>query len=129
MVNRMRAQLVTAAGSAAFLITASAWSHHSISRHYHRGESVTVEGVVVEFVLRNPHSQIRMEVSDDAGSAAIWTLEMDDAEDLVEQGIVADTFSAGDIVVVTGNPARDGSKAMFVRELRRPADGLDYFDD
>lgn len=116
-------------GLAALVGSAPLLAHHSISRHYDRSESITVEGVVVEFLLRNPHSQIRMEVEAESGAAEIWTLEMDDADDIVRQGIVADTIQAGDVVVATGNPARDGSGALFVRTMTRPADGLEYYDD
>ena len=117
-------------GAAALALAVPVAAHHSISRHYDRRDSVTVEGVVIEFLLRNPHSQIRMQVGDAAGQpAVVWTLEMDDAEDILEQGIVSDTIRAGDVVVATGNPARDGSEAMFVRTLTRPSDGLEYYDD
>ena len=116
-------------GLATLLGSAPLLAHHSISRHYDRGESITLEGVVIEFLLRNPHSQIRMEVEADSGATEIWTLEMDDAEDIVRQGIVSDTIRAGDVVVATGNPARDGSGAMFVRTMTRAADGLEYYDD
>lgn len=116
-------------GAAALALAAPAAAHHSISRHYDRRDSVTVEGVVIEFLLRNPHSRIRMAVEDGAGGSAVWTLEMDDAEDIVEQGIFAGSIGAGDVVVATGNPARDGSEAMFVRSLTRPSDGLEYYDD
>lgn len=125
----MRADIVIGTWVAATLIAAPSLAHHSISRHYDRNDTVTVEGVVVEFLLRNPHSQIRMEVQNASGAIEVWTLEMDDAEDILEQGIVADTIRAGDVVVATGNPARDGSGAMFVRTMMRPVDGLEYFDD
>ena len=126
----MRARFpLSMAGLIGLTASTAPGAHHSISAQYFRGQSVTVEGTVVEFVLRNPHSEIRLRVGDAGGATAIWTLEMDDAEDIRAQGIEADTIRPGDIVVATGNPARDGSAAMFVRSMHRPADGLDYYDD
>jgi len=88
-----------------------------------------VEGVVVDVLLRNPHSQIRMEVPDASGHATVWTLELDDITDLAKQGIVSDTLSIGDEIQIVGHPARDSSNSLFVRRLHRPADGLDYEED
>lgn len=125
----MRVRLLVIASAVALLGSASSGAHHSISAQYDRGRSVTIEGVVIEFRLRNPHSEIRMQVQGEAGATVVWTLEMDDADDIVDQGIVADTIRPGDVVVATGNPARDGSDGLFVRTMTRPADGLEYYDD
>lgn len=70
-----------------------------------------------------------MTVEDESGATTVWTLEMDDADDIIDQGIAADTIRAGDVVIATGNPARDGSDGLFVRTMTRPADGLEYLDD
>jgi hypothetical protein len=108
--------------------TGAASAHHSISRYYDRGQRVTLEGVLAAVMLRNPHSEMRLEVR--AGEQSTrWTLELDDPGDMQEQGIGPDTLRAGDAVVVVGHPARDGSNTLFVESLRRPADGLEYFDD
>lgn len=125
----MRAQIVTAAVLGTLLTSVPLDAHHSISTYYHRNERVTVEGVVIDVLLRNPHARIRMEATDESGGSDVWTLELDDPGDLQEQGIFSNTIRAGDEIVVTGNPARDGSAALFVQTLRRPADGLNYRDD
>ncbi len=59
----------------------------------------------------------------------MWTLEMDDVADMAKQGIVSGTIRAGDEIVVVGNPARDGSNALFIRTLHRPADEFEYEED
>jgi len=114
---------------AAFLIGAPLSAHHSISRHYHRNESVTVEGSVIDVLLRNPHSEMHIEVTNASGVAEVWRLELDDISDMEKQGIVSDTIRAGDEIVIVGHPARDDSNSLFVRTLRRPADGLEYEED
>ena len=124
----MRIKILILAGLTA-LLSAPSNAHHSISRDYRTNESVMVEGIVVDVLLRNPHSEIRMEAPDAAGNTAVWILELDDLIDLAKQGIVSDTLRPGDEIQVVGNPARDGSNSLFVRRLHRPADGLDYEED
>ena len=126
--KNMQIRILTLAGLTA-LVTAPLSAHHSISLHYRSNESVMVEGVVVDVLLRNPHSQIRMEAPDASGRAAVWILELDDITDLANQGIASDTLSIGDEIQIVGHPARDGSNSLFVRRLHRPADGLDYEED
>jgi hypothetical protein len=40
-------------------------------------------------------------------------------------GFTPDLLAAGDEVVITGNPSRDGTRRMRLVTLKRPADGLD----
>ncbi len=122
----MRA-LIAAIALSAVAISASA--HHSISRHYHRDQEVTIEGVLTNVTLRNPHSMLRMSVTNDEGGADEWALELDDAGELSELGITAETLLVGDELIVDGYLARDGSNAMFIERFQRPADGLLYEDD
>jgi hypothetical protein len=124
----MRATAVRTAVSIALIGIASASAHHSISAHYHRGRSVTVEGHIAIVHYRNPHASIELDVAGDGGTER-WLLEWDDTEDLMEVGITATTFQTGDHVVVVGNPARDESARLYIRNLRRTADGLEYVDD
>ena len=51
-----------------FLSGATAFAHHSFSATY-TGEKVEIEGIVKEFVWRNPHSFLRMDVADQGRDA------------------------------------------------------------
>lgn len=117
------------AGTAFFAVALSASAHHSISRHYHRDQEITIEGVLTNVTLRNPHSILRMSVMNEAGGSDEWALELDDAGELSELGITSETLLVGDELVVYGYLARDGSNAMFIERFERPADGLVYEDD
>jgi hypothetical protein len=117
----LAAMLAVAGGAPVF-------AHHSISAHYHRGETQTLEGVIATVFFQNPHASIHLDVASDAGTER-WTLEWDDTDDLREAGFTADTLKSGDRVIVAGNPSRDGSNRVFIRNLERPADGLEYVDD
>ena len=107
----------------------SSTAHHSVARDYHRDQEMTIEGVLTNVVLRNPHSLLHMNVTNNAGSVDEWALELDDAGELSELGITSETLLVGDELVVFGYPARDGSNAMFIERFSRPSDGLEYEDD
>lgn len=117
------------AGIAALLVAAPLSAHHSISRHYHRDQNVTVEGVVAEVEFENPHAKIHLDVEDAAGSTERWMLEWDDVSDLRRQDVNAETIRAGDAIVVSGYRAREASNALYIKRIDRPADGLVYLDD
>ncbi len=128
-MKRSRPSMFVSGAVAALVAAPNAYAHHSISGQYNPGNPVTIEGTIVEVLMRNPHSQIRLDVADDAGNVQTWALEMDDVEDMAEQGITSETLLAGDRIIVFGFPARDGSRQMHIERLRRPSDGLEYEDD
>lgn len=101
--------------------SAPAIAHHSIAAMYDRENPVTIEGTVTRFDYINPHPVIHLDV---AGVA--WTVEWSNLRRLESRGYTADALKAGDRIIVTGGPARDGTKALFVGQLRRPSDGFEF---
>ncbi len=125
----LRRPILVIVNSAALLVAMNANAHHSIAGQYDPRNPVTVEGTVVEILLRNPHSRLRMDIADEAGNVQTWTLEMDDVEDMAEQGVTSETLLVGDEIVVLGFPARDGSRLLHIERFHRPSDGLVYEED
>ena len=125
-VRRLSLVLIHAAALGA---ATNAYAHHSVAGQYDPRNPVTVEGTVIEVMMRNPHSRIRMGITDAAGNMQTWTLEMDDVEDMAEQGVTSETLLVGDEIVVFGFPARDGSRLLHIERFHRPSDGLEYEDD
>ncbi len=105
------------------------YAHHSVARDYRPNQNVTPHGIVVEIILCNPHSEISVEVANGSEGPELWVLELDGAGELSELGIASGTLRAGDKLVIDGNPARDGSNALFIQKFYRPSDGLEYEDD
>ena len=101
-------------------------AHHSISGAYHGNRTVRVDGVVVRFDFVNPHAFVTLDVRAPDGAPERWRLEMDDRRELSQIGMTEDTLKAGDRLVVSGNPSRDGGQQMYIRLLERPADGYAY---
>jgi len=107
------------------LFASGAQAHHSLSG-YDQGRNVSADGVVEEFVFVNPHPVLMIGVTDPSGVRQIWRLEMDNLYELDEIGISRTTFKPGDRVTISGNPDRMEPRAIYLRRLDRPSDGLRY---
>lgn len=101
-------------------------AHHSIAGVYDSTQPVTIDGVVAEFQFVNPHPFVIVDVTDQRGTAQPWRLELDNRFELSGIGMTTDTLKPGDRVVATGSRARNGTRAIYVRRLDRPADGFRY---
>ncbi|HKC55144.1 MAG TPA: DUF6152 family protein [Vicinamibacterales bacterium] len=105
---------------------AAAEAHHSIAGMYDQGRRVTLDGVIAQFQFVNPHPFVMVDVRDAGGAAQSWKAELDNRWELLDIGLTATTFKAGDRVIVSGSPGRDRTLLMYVWRLERPADGLLY---
>jgi hypothetical protein len=86
----------------------TAGAHHSFAM-FDRSRTETVAGTVKEFELINPHSWLRIMVSDANGIASEWPLELGGAGQLQRFGWTPDAVHPGDKVTVQLHPLRDGS--------------------
>jgi hypothetical protein len=125
----MKRQIVAliACALTAFALLPSAGAHHSISARFDLSRNVSVEGIVTQFAFRNPHSLVY--VDKDADPAQPWVLQWHSTQILRRHGYGPETLKMGDRIVVTGNPARDGSRMLRILTLSRPADGFSYEAD
>jgi hypothetical protein len=109
--------------TAALLCVRRVSAHHSFASTYSE-HTITVEGQVLEFLYRNPHSAIVLEVPGKNGPTIMWAAEWGTAGQLSRQGIEGDTLKPGDHLIVRGNPSRNAADhRMRVAEINRPADG------
>jgi exonuclease VII large subunit len=122
----MRRRLTFVVAAVALLACVNAYAHHSFAATYIEGESVTIEGDLATFELRNPHSFVNVMVKDAAGATVRYVVEWASPSQLLGK-ITRDTLKAGDHIIVTGNPARnpDDHRVRLVT-LRRPKDGWSW---
>jgi len=112
------------AGLAAMTAVVPAQAHHSFPATYNVEQTITIEGTVVQFLYRNPHSFVHVVVADKNGKTVTWAVEWGAGGALSSSGVKADTLKPGDKVRVTGNPARDtGTNRMRMISIERPSDG------
>jgi hypothetical protein len=106
----MKAKLFAVVIAAAVLGLVGAgqsYAHHSYAATYFTDQSQTINGVLAEFLFRNPHSFIKVQAPDKDGTMVIWSVEWGGGAQLARQGVNEHTLHAGDKVVVKGNPGRD----------------------
>ncbi len=107
---------------AAVLIAAAAYAHHSFAGTYVEGKLVKLEGDIVEFNIRNPHSNIVIEVTEKDGKKVKWGGEWGGVTQLSQGGVNRFTLEVGDHLIMEGAPPRDSlDKKILVRKVWRPA--------
>jgi len=124
----MRLRLMLSFGLATPLLLAAigARAHHSVGGEF-SDEHVTVEGVVTEFRLINPHSYIVVAVGQGTQTTP-WTLTLGPATKLIRgSGWTDSILVPGDRVTATGRAARRG-EGMYIVELVK-ADGTVLIDE
>jgi hypothetical protein len=107
-----------------FALAVQVHAHHSFAATYFEDKTETIEGNLVQFVFRNPHSYVHVEAPDEKGETARWAIEWASGQSLAGQGISRETLKAGDHVVVTGAPGRNADDhRMRMHSIERPKDG------
>ena len=101
-----------------------AYAHHSFAATYFEDKKVTVEGNLVQFLYRNPHSFVHVEVKEPNGEVTRWAVEWGAGGQLGRQGVTRETLKPGDHVVVVGNPGRNPEDhRLRMVNITRPSDG------
>ena len=120
----MKRTLIILTIAAAMLTGGRAWAHHSFAATYFVDQEVTVEGTLSQFLYRNPHSFVKVDVPDGKGGVQTWAVEWGGGAQLTQDHVTRDTLKPGDHVIVTGNPGRDPSEHRIrLHKIVRPADG------
>jgi len=110
------------------LSSATAYAHHSFAATYITDKEVKIEGDMIQFMFRNPHSFVHMNGPDEKGVMQRWAIEWAAAGQLT--GITRDTLKPGDHVVITGNPGRtEADHRLRMRSIFRPKDGFKWSGD
>jgi hypothetical protein len=99
-----------------FLLAGPVLAHHGSSA-YDSANPLTLKGTVKEFLFIQPHPLIALEVKDDKGTVAEWSIEMTAPNHLVRYGWSGKKLKPGDEITVTGNPAKNGLKVLNLRKI------------
>ena len=103
-------------------------AHHSPAMLYDLTREITVEGVVTEYQLGNPHMRIYFEV-DNQGKKEQWLAEGGSRTQLLRVGWTGSELKPGDKVVVRGHPARDATAKLVHMEYLTLPDGTERFTE
>ena len=117
--------LLVLAGACLGGVTASA--HHSQQAQYDVTKTVKIEGTMVQFQYRNPHTFVQIEAPDDKGTVQRWSIEWGGAGQLTGQGVTRTTLKYGDVVTITANPSRTpNDHKLHMLTLKRASDGFGW---
>ena len=106
---------------------ASGHAHHSFSATYNSNETLRIEGTLVQFLFRNPHSWVHVMAPDENGEMKRWGVEWGGTAQLRNQGVRRDTLRPGDKIVITGLPGRNAiDHRILMRTLHRASDGFGW---
>jgi hypothetical protein len=109
------------------LTVTTVFAHHSFGATYDTSKQVKIEGKLVQFVYRNPHSFVHVEAADADGTVQRWAIEWGGTSQLAGAGVKRDSLKIGDHVVIVGRPSRvPGEFRMLMVTLTRPSDGFNW---
>ena len=122
----MKSKFLGLVMTAVSLSSGTAYAHHSLAATY-LDKEVRLEGKILDLLLRNPHSFLQIEATDENGVMQRWSLEWRSSGQLGQQGIRRDTLKVGDEVTITMNPSRTpGDHRGALKTLHRKSDGFGW---
>ena len=101
-----RISMAALAASALLLRVAPVAAHHSAAEAYDTTKQVETQGTITKLLLKNPHSWVFLESTDEKGQKIEWQVEMGAWSGMVQQGWTKEMLAAGTVVKVTGAPSR-----------------------
>lgn len=106
----------------------AAHAHHAFTAQYDADARKEITGVVVKVEWLNPHAYFYVDVEDpDTGEVTTWACELGSPVSMMRQGWTRESLVLGDVLVVEGALARDGSPAMSASKVVIEATGKQLF--
>ena len=129
-MQRIKQCLLATVAASLVAIGVPAYAHHSFAGTYLADQRTQIEGVVVQFLFRNPHAFIHVMAPDKDGKMQRWAVEWGGLNVLARDGMRSDTLKPGDKVIVKGQPGRNPSDHRIrLVHISRPVDGWEWSDD
>ena len=101
-------------------------AHHSFAAEFDSSKQVTLQGSVTKVEWQNPHIWVYLDVKDAQGNPQAWQCEGGPPNTLTRNGWGPNSLKSGDVIVIDGFLAKDGSKTCNARMVKFP-DGRSVF--
>jgi hypothetical protein len=85
---------------------------------------MNLTGTITEVDIRNPHSQITLEVRNPDGTSKEWFIEWSDRNALVRRKVPFNLLKVGDTVTITASPSRRLDNLAYFRTAVLPDKSL-----
>ncbi len=114
----MRIKIVAVVAVALLSSAASLVAHHSFSAEFDASKPFKMSGPVTKIEWMNPHTFFYIDVTDEKTKKVTnWAMEMGSPNGLMRQGWTRNSMKIGDVVVVEGSLAKDGSPTGNARTV------------
>jgi hypothetical protein len=108
---------------AAMMLSARVQGHHNFADFYFETDTIEIEGEVVEFQYKNPHSWIQVQAPDAFGTQKIYAAEWFSTSRLERDGISKDFFRVGDRLRIWASPNRKpNDNRIRIKRIERRSD-------
>ncbi len=99
------------------LFSVGLYAHHGVAL-YDVSQMVNVTGIVTDFQFVNPHVRVFFDVAGEDGTVVGWSAELTTPIRLrAIDGWNRDTLKPGNQISITGSPATDGARLMWVEQV------------
>ena len=113
--------------SVLFAATVPAIAHHSFAAEFDASKPANLQGTVTKVEWQNPHAWFFMDVKDDSGKVSNWGVELGSPNGLMRAGWSKTSLKTGDVVIVEGSHAKDGSNHANARFVTLASTGKKLF--
>lgn len=100
------------------IISSPVFAHHG-NAAYDYEKTITIKGVVTEWIFANPHSLVKVDVTDEKGTVQHWVLE-GNAASISDAGWHKTTLKPGDVLTFELMPPKNGALIGRVRRILKP---------
>jgi hypothetical protein len=116
---RLLAFATLVAGAGLFAAT-PVHAHHSFAAEFDGSKPMRLVGTITKVEWTNPHAFFYIDVKDDQGNVTKWACEGGGPGALSRRGWKKGDIKLGDMLVVDGYLARDGSHLIDARRVTLP---------
>jgi hypothetical protein len=95
-------------------------AHHSVAVNFDSAQVLTLTGRITDLDMRNPHSQITLQVTQPDGTVKEWFIEWSDRNALIRRKVPFQLLRVGDTVTINASPSRRLENLAYFRSAVLP---------
>ena len=100
-------------------------AHHGTAASYDQKKVLTVKGTVSEFLWRNPHCALFLDIKEESGKVVNYSIEMFSPSLMVGRGYSKNVLKRGDEVTIDVHPSLAGTPSGECLGCRLLVNGKD----